>query len=107
MADIGKPIKRVRTYPLTEPVPDDVKEPKTTPAPVKEPEKVPAAYGLISSAVRASLMARSARQRRLLAIARGQPCAKTLHAIERFKAEPSDETWRNAQKLLAKRMPLP
>lgn len=44
MADIGKPLKRVRTYPLIEPVPDDVNEParKTIPAPVKEPQKEPA-----------------------------------------------------------------
>jgi hypothetical protein len=47
MADIGKPLKRVRTFPLTEPVPDDRREPmrtapKVEPKPVKVPEKVPA-----------------------------------------------------------------
>lgn len=42
MADIGKPLKRVRTFPLTEPVPDDAKEPIAKPLPVKAPEKEPA-----------------------------------------------------------------
>lgn len=44
MADIGKPLKRVRTFPLTEPVPDDEKEPmrKAPLPPVKTPEKEPA-----------------------------------------------------------------
>jgi hypothetical protein len=41
MADIGKPLKRVRTYPLTEPVPDDQKEPIRKIEPVKTPEKEP------------------------------------------------------------------
>jgi hypothetical protein len=39
MADIGKPLKRVRVVPLTEPVPER-KEPVMPKAPVKEPEKV-------------------------------------------------------------------
>ena len=45
MAEIGKPLKRVRTFPLTEPVPDNEREPKFTPpvkTPVKEPVKEPA-----------------------------------------------------------------
>lgn len=37
MADIGKPMKRVRVVPLTEPVPDDVREPRLPAAPDNEP----------------------------------------------------------------------
>ena len=42
MADIGKPLKRVRTFPLTEPVPDNEREPKrAAPPPTKTPVKAP------------------------------------------------------------------
>lgn len=42
MAEIGKPLKRVRTFPLTEPVPDGIGEDrKAIPTPKVEPVKVP------------------------------------------------------------------
>ncbi len=40
MADIGKPLKRYKVIPLSEPVPD-TREPQQLPAPVKEPQEQP------------------------------------------------------------------
>ena len=41
MADIGKPIRRVKVIPLTEPVPAGPEPERQTPAPRHEPAKQP------------------------------------------------------------------